>query len=167
MTVDLDAPVRQTEFAEIVGITQPAVSQLQFEGTLRPGEPLRAWLLAYCHRLREQAAGRATGNGLSLADERAALAKAQRERVERENAIARGELRPVSDLELVLASVGSRATAILEAVPASIRRAAPEASVRVLAIVEQEIGRACNEVAELNLPIELQLDQVDGSAAAD
>lgn len=162
MTVDLDAPVRQTEFAELVGITQPAVSQLQFEGTLKAGEPLRAWLLAYCHRLREQAAGRATSNGLSLADERAALAKAQRERVERENAIARGELRPVGDLELALASSWARGSAILEAVPTAIKRAAPEASPRVLEIVEQEISRARNEIADLALPLELQLDQARG-----
>jgi len=167
VTIDLDAPVRQSEFAELVGITQPAVSQLQFEGTLKSGDPLRAWLLAYCHRLREQAAGRATTNGLNLADERAALAKAQRERVERENAVARGELRPVGDLELCLASTAARIAAILEALPGSIKRLVPELPARAVALIEQDIVRARNEAAEWELPIELQLDQADGSTAAD
>jgi phage terminase Nu1 subunit (DNA packaging protein) len=57
--------------------------------------------VAYIRRLREQAAGRAAVGDLDLAGERAALAKAQRERIEMQNAVTRGELAPVVLQELL------------------------------------------------------------------
>lgn len=167
MILDTDKPVTQDTFATLIGVGRTAVTALLGEGLLLRDGTLGDWLVAYCSRIREQAAGRASTGGLSLATERARLARVQADLREAELAKLRGELIEVGAMELVLASVGTRATAILEAVPSAIKRAAPEASARVLAIVEQEISRACNEVAELEMPVDVQLGNLDARARGD
>ena len=54
--LDLASPVTQARFAEVVGITQPAVSDLCARDILREGGSVGEWLHDYCARLREQAA---------------------------------------------------------------------------------------------------------------
>lgn len=76
----------QAEFGRLVGISQSAVSDLVRRDVLKPGATLGQWLLEYCGNLREVAAGRLASGGLDLVAERAALAKAQRERIELEMA---------------------------------------------------------------------------------
>lgn len=94
----------QQDLAAHLGITQPAVAALVRAGSIpaaaRGQYDLDAARLAYCTHLREQAAGRAgkAGAALNLADQRARLAAAQAEDVERKNAVARGELAPLADL---------------------------------------------------------------------
>jgi phage terminase Nu1 subunit (DNA packaging protein) len=76
--MNLDLPTNQIRFAELVGITQPRVSQLVAADVLTKGATLGEWLKAYCHWLREQAAGRASEGGeLNIVQERARLAKEQ------------------------------------------------------------------------------------------
>ena len=80
-------------------LSQAAVSQLAAAGVFKPrtargGLNLDDCRVAYVRHLREQAAGRA-GSGaekLNLVDERAALARAQRVKLERENAEAEEQL---------------------------------------------------------------------------
>ncbi|TQV85203.1 hypothetical protein FKG94_03160 [Exilibacterium tricleocarpae] len=57
----------QTRFAQFVGISQQAVSQLKDKGVLAEGGTYREWLLAYVERLRTEAAGRDQGDRLSSA----------------------------------------------------------------------------------------------------
>ncbi|WP_125932016.1 hypothetical protein [Thiosocius teredinicola] len=63
--MNLDQPVTRTAFAELVGISQPAVSKHIAQGTLVDGAPLRAWLLAYCGKLRAEAFGENSGESLA------------------------------------------------------------------------------------------------------
>lgn len=74
--------------------------------------------VAYIRRLREVAAGRSANGDTTLAGERALLARAQRERIEMDNAQARGMLIPADMLEpkLNAAFVAAR-TKWLDAVP--------------------------------------------------
>lgn len=97
--LNLDRPVSQADFAALVGVTESAISQAVSEGRLEAGATGRRWLLAYCDRLREQAAGRGSDGPLSLVDERAALARAQRMRVEIDVAEAQKRLIPAALVE--------------------------------------------------------------------
>lgn len=70
---DLDAKAKQAEFAAVVGMSQPAVVKHLQAGVLMEGGTYREWLLAYCERLREEAAGRVQSD----ARERRDLAQAE------------------------------------------------------------------------------------------
>lgn len=111
MVVDLDnGTISQMEFGNIVGISQPSVSALIARRVLSPGATAGQWMREYCGSLREVAAGRAAHGDITLATERAALARAQRERIEIQNAESRGELVRVSLIEPRLkdAIIGAR-----------------------------------------------------------
>jgi terminase small subunit / prophage DNA-packing protein len=83
----------QSEFAEHVGITKQAASELKRQGVIHEGGTLDEWRLAYCAHIRGVASGRNGGaQGLKLTDERARLAKLQADKVEIELAELRGEL---------------------------------------------------------------------------
>ena len=76
----LDQQVSQAEFAAMIGVSEARASQLVSEGVIVRGETAHEWLVAYCERLRDQAAGRLGegAGGLDLVQERAALAREQR-----------------------------------------------------------------------------------------
>jgi len=97
--IDLDIPATQSEFGDLVGISQPAVSELMTKKILANGAPVGQWIREYCANLREVAAGRLASGDIGLATERAALARAQRQRVEMQNDEARGLLVPASLIE--------------------------------------------------------------------
>lgn len=85
--MDLKKPITQADFAAAVGINRQNVGAMVRAGLLPQGASAGEWLHRYCARLREQAAGRmGSDDRLSLADERAALASAQRQAQEMKNA---------------------------------------------------------------------------------
>lgn len=120
--------VTQAEFAADVGISQQAVSDLVSKGVLENGAPEADWLLAYCHRLREQAAGRMGSEvgGLDLAQERAALAREQRIGIEIKNQVLRGKYAPIALLAEVLASASQAVTERFEHLPGVLKKAVPD-----------------------------------------
>ncbi len=148
---DLDAVPTYAELGALVGVTRQAVAHLVASGVITREMTAREALLAYCGRLREQAAGRASAGDLDLAQERAALAKAHRERVERRNAAERGELVSVELLEAVLARAGARVAAILDAVPGNLRRRSSALSAADISLVADAIARARNIAAGVRL----------------
>lgn len=148
--IDLAGKITQSAFGELVGISQPAVSDLLSRGVMLPNQSAREWLHSYCSHLREQAAGRAAAGDLDLATERAGLARAQRERIEMQNAVTRKQLAPVSLIEEVLANVGRQIAATLEAIPVQLKRRTT-LSVAELEIVESEIVKARNLAADISL----------------
>lgn len=89
------------------------------------------------------------GVGLDLAAERALLAKAQRERIELQNAVTRGELAPVIVLEQVLAAAGARVAGIFDGIPGALRRRS-SLSLADLEFVAGEITKARNIVAGMD-----------------
>ena len=107
--------------------------------------------VAYIRRLREQAAGRAAIGDLDLAGERAALAKAQRERIEMQNSVTRGELAPVVLIEEVLTKTASKTAGILDAIPGMIRRRVPLLTADDIDLIAGEVTKARNMVAAMSL----------------
>jgi phage terminase Nu1 subunit (DNA packaging protein) len=114
MSLDLDKPIKQSVFAALVGVTPAAISQAISGGRLEAGATGRQWLLAYCERLREQAAGRGSDGQLNLVDERAALAQAQRKLVELSLAEKQGKLLPAALIEPLWAAAAVAARELLQ-----------------------------------------------------
>lgn len=151
MVIDLARPMTQADFGSLVGITQPAVSDLQSRGVLAPGATAGVWLLAYTEHLREMAAGRGGEGGLELARERARLAKEQADKVAMQNAVTRGELAPAHVLEEVLARAGARAGRVLETIPGEIKRRAPQLTSDDISAIARIVAKARNVAAGLSL----------------
>jgi phage terminase Nu1 subunit (DNA packaging protein) len=142
----------QQGIAKHLDLSQQAVSQLMSEmGIDWKTSTLNEIRVAYIRRLREQAAGRAAVGDLDLAGERAALAKAQRERIEMQNAVTRGELAPVVLIEEVLTKAASKIAGILEAIPGMIRRRVPLLTADDIGLIAGEVAKARNRVAAMSL----------------
>ena len=133
-------------------MSQQAVSQLMDAmGVDWRASTMDAIRKAYITRLREQAAGRAATGDLDLATERAGLAKAQRERVEMQNAVTRGELAPAALIEQVLSQAAAKIAGKLDAIPGMIRRRVPQLTATDIDLIAGEIALARNTVAAMSL----------------
>ncbi len=143
----LDAPISQAEFAEMVGLSEARVSQLISEKVLSRGETAHDWLIAYCERLRDQAAGRASasGGGLDLVQERAALARSQREAQDLKNAVARGEYASIGALADVLGAASSAVVDRMDQVEGQLRKAYPDMPEDARVIVLRVLADSRNE----------------------
>jgi phage terminase Nu1 subunit (DNA packaging protein) len=141
----------QAAFGNLVGVSQQAIGALVARGVLDLGAPGLQALHVYCSHLREQAAGRAATGDLDLATERAGLAKAQKERIEMQNAITRKELAPVVLIEEVLSKAGARVAGMFDAIPGAVRRRVPSLSSEEVNNIAREIARVRNIVAAISL----------------
>ncbi len=123
-----DPRVRGGDLADFFGVSGETISALTKKGVVvRVGYgtyALRASTRGYIAHLREQAAGRAAAdddNGPpDLARERALLARAQREGQVMRNAVLRGELLPVDDVEAVVGAVLDATRAKVQALPTKL-----------------------------------------------
>lgn len=156
----LDAPISQAEFAQIVGISEARVSTLISEGVLTKGDNAHSWLLGYCDRLRDMAAGRHSAGGLDLVQERAALARSQREAQELKNAVARGEFAPIGLLADVLGEASSAVVDRMDQVEGDLRKACPDLPEDARVVVLRTLANARNEW--IRSTAKLVSDQVDG-----
>ena len=146
--VDLSGAFSQTLLAAMVGITQPAVSAMVADGRLQvEGLSLGDALQAYCQRLRDQAAGRVGSEvgGLDLVQERAALAREQREGQAIKNAVARREYAPVGLLADVLGMAASSVVDRFDQLEGSLRKACPDLPDEAKTTIQQVIASARNE----------------------
>lgn len=156
----LAAPISQAEFAQIVGISEARVSTLISEGVLVKGDSAHGWLLGYCDRLRDMAAGRHSAGGLDLVQERAALARSQREAQELKNAVARGEFAPIGLLADVLGQAASAVVDRMDQVEGDLRKACPDLPEDARVVVLRTLANARNEW--IRSTAKLVSDQVDG-----
>jgi phage terminase Nu1 subunit (DNA packaging protein) len=103
--------------------------------------------VAYIRRLREQAAGRMGGEmgGLDLVQERAALAREQREGQAIKNAVARREYAPVGLLADVLGMAASAVVDRFDQLEGALRKACPDLPEEAKTTVQQVIANARNE----------------------
>lgn len=148
--IDLNLRCTQAAFAELVGLSESAVSQLHTAGVLIEGEPLRAWLLAYIDRLREQAAGRLGQSvGPDLVHERAGLARVQRQAAELRLGEQRGKLVDTEALRLALSRHLSHARETLLSVPARLAAvvSAEDDPARVHELIDAEMRHALGVLA--------------------
>ena len=173
--IELEARPTQAEFATVIGVSQQNVSALMADGKLPTGGTWAELLTTYCNRLREVAAGRMSGElgGLDLVQERAGLAKAQREAQELKNSVARGEYAPIGILADVLGLASSAIVDRLDQVEGQLRKACPDLPeearitvLRVLADARNEWIRATCQLVNKEVEAMAQLD-IDESATLD
>lgn len=133
------------EFAEIIGVSESAVSDMVRRGVIKRGDTLGRWLLDYCANLRENAAGR----DAELARERARLAREQADRVAMKNAIERREYAPIAIIEETLADVGRQIAVQLDAIPVQLKRERHGLTAEDFEFVTREIAKIRNLAAEI------------------
>ena len=127
MVIDTEGMGTQTALALLVGVTQPTISTLMSEGKLPASGTLGELLLAYCARLRDQAAGRlGESGGLDLVQERAALAREQRIGQAIKNGVARREYAPVGLLADVLGIAASAVVDRFDHLEGMLAKACPD-----------------------------------------
>ncbi|RYF60746.1 MAG: hypothetical protein EOO27_04735 [Comamonadaceae bacterium] len=131
----------------MLGVSEARVSQWIGEGVLTRGDTAHAWLLGLFERLRDQAAGRAGAEvgGLDLVQERAALAREQREGQAIKNAVARKDYAPVGLLADVLGMASSAVVDRFEQLEGTLRKAVPDLPDEAKTAVLQVIANARNE----------------------
>lgn len=155
----------------MIGVSEAAVSGMAKAAIIIPGQCAGVWLRDYCSHIREQAAGRATVGDLDLATERARLAKEQADKVAMQNAERRGELAPVSAMEMVLASVGAKVGRILDTIPGQVRRRVPGIGSDVIEAIAADIAKCRNMASSMTLASleesddEQDVDDVDGGVS--
>lgn len=137
----------QVEVARHLYMTKQALSQHIKDGHIpnaeRGGFSLDECREAYIRHLREQAAGRLGKDAtLSLTDERAGLAKAQREAQELKNAVTRGEYVSAADVTHRWADILRAVRSGILAVTSRIRHRLPHLTVDDAEVIEQEIRDA-------------------------
>ena len=166
----LDQTVSQAEFAQMIGVSEARVSQLVSEGIIVRGDTAHEWLIGYCERLRDQAAGRAgseTG-GLDLVQERAALAREQRIAQALKNDVARGEYAPIGLLTDVLATAGAAVVDRFEQLDGALRKACPdlpdEARTTIMTVIASARNEWIRSTAQL---VDRSLDDLLAEQAAD
>jgi phage terminase Nu1 subunit (DNA packaging protein) len=147
VVIDLSTPYTQAALAALVGVSQQAISAWAADGRLPDSGRLGEVLVAYCARLREQAAGRvgADVGGLDLVQERAALAREQRMGQAIKNAVARKEYAPVGLLADVLGLAASAVVDRFDQLEGTLRKAVPDLSDEAKTAVMQVIANARNE----------------------
>jgi len=147
----LNSKVTQREFGQLVGISQPAVSDLLKREVLFENGTAAEWLKSYCSHLREQAAGRSGTGELDLVTERARLAKEQADRISLQNYVSRRELAPVILIEEVLAKAATKISGIFDAIPGMIRRRVASLTSEDIDMITAEIAKARNIIAAMSL----------------
>jgi phage terminase Nu1 subunit (DNA packaging protein) len=135
------------QFGDLVGCDHATIHEWRKKGRLPTPLVLGPALKAMYLRLREQAALRLghTDGGLDLVQERAALAKAQREGVELKNSVLRGTHGEIALLERVLAASVGAVCERLDFLPAQIRTACPDLPQEALDAVMSVIAVARND----------------------
>ncbi len=147
MILELDEPITQEQFGEIVGVSRQAVSALVQAGGLPAKATAREWLRAYCYRMREQAAGRQSDGELDLVQERAALARSQRMAVDIKNAISRGEYAPIGLLGDVLANASAAVADRFDGLEALLQKIAPDLEIERRDAIIRMVNESRNEWA--------------------
>lgn len=147
MLLDLSAPALQAVTGEIVGVSQQAISAMVNDGKLPTEATQGEMIVAYCQRLRDQAAGRLGSEigGLDLVQERAALAREQRLGIEIKNAVARGEYAPIAMLSEVLATASQSVVERFEQLPSMLKKSCPDLSESAREQVMAVLADARNE----------------------
>jgi terminase small subunit / prophage DNA-packing protein len=157
--MDLSQPCTQEQFAHLVAISQPAVSDLLTRGVLGKGQSAQTWLHAYTAHLREQAAGR--GADGELAARRAAESATRNELLQIKLKKARGEYAEIALIEQVIAAIGVKISSSLDPLPARIKMLRPDLTADDLKEIEAVVTEARNVAAAASLAVLADADDPD------
>ena len=137
---------KQAEIAAHLDISDRRVREIATEWSVDSAAlSLAEWRVRYIRQLREQAAGRAGAGDLDLVQERAALAREQREGQAIKNAVARKEFAPVGLLADVLGMAASAVVDRFDQLEGALRKACPDLPEEAKTTVQQVIANARNE----------------------
>lgn len=150
-------PVTQTEFADWIGVTQQAVSDMVGRGVLQQGKSLKEWTRAYCNHMRGIASGR--GSDAELARERAELTRINAQRAQLKLEIEQGESAPIAAIEQVLASIGRGIAGNLEPLPGMIHKLCPDLTPEALVQVQRAVSAACDLAVGASLDMLTEPDE--------
>ena len=148
-----DDVVSTREACDWLGIGPEALNALAHRGVVpKVGKGqwrLRDVVRSYCEHAREMAAGRKSDVGdLDLVQERAALAKAQREAQDMKNDTMRGELLPKAEVDAAVMGAFARVRAVLLKIPGRIATAgAGKPRHEILPVAERFVGDALEELS--------------------
>ena len=149
----------ESEMARLLGITANRVRTLARDGMLhrpvRGRYDVRASLKTYIGDLRDKASrlGYAGGKHLGKSDleaEKLRLARQQADKIEIQNAAARGELVKASDVERAWASALRDVRAAMLAVPSRCGATLPHLTAHDIAELDREIRNALEGLADGN-----------------
>lgn len=137
---------KQSEIAAHLDISDRRVREIATEWGLDSADlSLGEWRIRYIRQLRERAAGREGAGDLDLVQERAALAREQREGQAIKNAVARREYAPVGLLADVLGMAASAVVDRFDQLEGALRKACPDLPDEAKTTVQQVIANARNE----------------------
>lgn len=166
---ELARPISQAAFGRMVNRSEGRISQLVSDGTLAPDGTAGDWLRAFIDRLSMEAAGRATGGSLDLAQERAALARSLRLINEEKLAVQRGEYAPIGLLTQVLAAASQAVADRFDHLPGMLAKTCPDLSEAARDQVVKVIAQARNEWARSTAELvvaKVMTDEEDEAAQA-
>lgn len=148
--MNFEVQTTQAELGQLIGITQPRVSQLIGAGVI-VGDSIGAQVASYCEHLRAVAAGRADAPELSA--ERARLVRAQADVEELRLAELKGELIRVSVVKAGMAVVFATTRDRLMQLPARLAQtfASEGDAAKVHTLLADEIHHALAELADAPL----------------
>lgn len=149
--MDLNSVPTQQQVADVLGISQPKVSELYKRRVLRQGMTLLECVHAYCANLREVAAGRVAVGDINLVTERARLASEQADRVAMLNGERRREIVPLGWVSAVIARQCRQIASIFDAIVPNLRRIDGNLTAIDLEYIEREVTRARNLAAQIDL----------------
>jgi len=143
----------QEQFAKLVGISQPEVSQLIRKGVLTRGGTTVQWHKEYLDNLRKVAAGWQSQTGLlDRIQEAALLDRRKREELEIKLAEHKGELLPVLAVVEALSSLNAAVRAKLLALPNTIRSNNPQMTPRQVEQLDASVREILTELSNVRLP---------------
>lgn len=135
--------------ADYLGITKSSFSRKGFEPVAKRGREVLYDITQICliaaskgkHELSD-------GEEIDHELEKARWTQARRIAQELENDEAQGRLRPVEEVETAIIEALTPVAAGLDSLPMAIKRACPELSARGVELVEREIARMRNALAD-------------------
>ena len=161
------------EIADHLALSVRSVSALKRSGIIpaarRGAHDLGAARVMYIRHLRETAAGRAALYGkLDLTAERAALARAQARKAERENDQAEGRLIPTVEFHAMITSAFTRVRAKLLGLPTRLAASVAPAMTPAAAesILRDAVCETLTELAETRIVDGAPVDADPGDEAA-
>lgn len=142
-----DDMVTAPELASWLGVSARSVTDLTTRGiVVRAGRGryrLAESVRAYCGHLREQAAGRAAGAGLTAEREREARERA--DSLALRNAVARRDLVPAGEVSAALGGIVRDIRSRMLAVPSRVAQQSPTLARPDVALIEAEIRAGLTE----------------------
>lgn len=166
--MDLSKPLTQEAFGQLVGISQQAVGEMVNQEILPRGATGDVWLLAYCERLREQAAGRASTESLALMRANTELAISRKRSQDIKNEVADKRYAPIELLTEVLAGASQAAATHIDALVPTLMREGLELTDSQRTRIATIVARARNELVERATDIALLdlFDEQEGDVTA-